>query len=379
MKRLIVVAGVLAVVAVLIAVRIMSQGQEAPAKGIEEIQADRGVPVDAVTAREDTLVITREITGEVSGRRQSTLTASMDRKIERVFVREREQVVPGQRLVRYDTRTSPDMVARLEQARERYANAERQVERLEPLFEKGAISESELDRARTELAVAAANLRDARLEVEIVSPIHGIVTLLPVRPGDSVEAGDLVAQVAALDTVRVSAEVSADRAREISEGDPVRPTAGAAGRTAPLPAGRITRVALGADPRDRLYDVEAQLLNPDWSLRPGQLAELSVVVRAIPAAVVAPRAAVLGDEGAVPGAESRLYVVEGMRAQQRTVQLGAVGDDFVEVAAGLSPGDTIVVFGANRLQPGARVSLHELDGAEVAAHSTGAKSGGSGE
>jgi len=363
MKKILIWVVVVVVIAAIVYMRVGRRGGEAPAKSIEEIHATDGVPVDVVTVRTGTITVLRDITGTVSGIRQSTLRASGDYKIAEVVTREGERVRRGQTLVRYDVGISPDRMARLDQATEAYENARRQVDRLEPLYEEGAIAESDLDAARTALAIAEADLRNSRLELAVVSPIDGIATLIAVRAGDSVEAGDVVAQVAILDSVRVEADVSGEVVREVSSGATVvLEDRFAVGRSPDRVDGRITRVSLGANPDTRLFRVEALLNNDDRMLRPGQIVTVSVVVDRVGPVTVMPRLAILGDEAMVPGSAHDVFVVEDGAAVRKTVELGQAENDVVEIKAGLNDGERVVVFGANRLKDGTKTRLHKIDG-----------------
>jgi membrane fusion protein (multidrug efflux system) len=291
-----------------------------------------------------------------------------------VDVREGDRVRRGDPVLRFDTRTSPDAVARLEQAREAYADAERQVRRLGPLLEQGAVAESDFDAANTRFKTAEADLRDARLKVEVVSPIDGVVTLLAVNAGDAVGAGTVVAQVASLDTVRIEAEVSTDVARELNPGarvflaeagdeggEPVN-LKGAEVPPSTTREGTLRRVSLGADPVTRLHLVEAVVANPGARLRPGEYVTLNVLVREVGPTRIAPRAALLTDRSPEPGDAVPVYALEDDIARLRTVQVGTVSEDDVEIREGLEAGDRVVTFGANRLQDGAKIKIHAVDG-----------------
>ena len=371
MKRLMIGLAIVAVVVIVIAWRIASRQETAPAQGIEEIQAEQGIPVDAVTVSRDVLTVTREISGEVSGWRQTNLSPAADRKVGSVHVREGDRITRGAVILSFDVSTSPDQMTQLAQLEEAQQNAERQVNRLRPLFEKGAISESDLDAAQTRLVMAEASLRDARLQVDMVSPISGIVTLVAVSPGDAVVAGQTVAQVASLDSMRVTAAVAAEVARELRPGAEARVTLGrAGGAPEPLTAagtpgaitGRLTRVALGADPTTRLYTVEAVLANPARHLRPGEYVTLAVATSRVPDALILPRIALIGETEAAAGAAQQVYRVRDGRAELCDIRLGVVTEDVVQATEGLEAGDRVVIFGANRLQNGAKVRFHELDG-----------------
>ena len=379
MKKIVIWVVVIVVVAAIVYSRVGNRSNEAPARSIGEIHAAEGVPVDVITVRTGKITVLREITGLVSGIRQSTLRASGDYKIAKVVTREGERVRRGQTLIRYDTAISPDRMARIDQVRESYENAKRQVERLEPLYKEGAISESDLDAARTALAIAEADLRDARLELAVASPIDGVATLIAVRAGDSVESGDVVAQVAILDSVRIEADVSGEAVRELRSGAQVYLSDFAVVQSAQYEAeradGRITRVSLGANPDTRLFRVEAVLDNADRSLRPGQVAALEAVVDRVGPVTVMSRLAILGDEAVVPGSVHDVFVVDDGFAVRKSVEIGQSEEDVVEVVSGLADGDKVVVFGANRLKDGMKTKLHKVDGVLIADQNTGAAAG----
>lgn len=376
MKKIVIWIVVVVVIAAIVYARVGRRGGENPARSVEEIHAAEGVPVDVVTVRTGTVTVLREVTGMVSGIRQSTLRASGEYKIAEVVILEGERVRRGQTLVRYDTDISPDRMARLDQVTEAYENAKRQVDRLEPLFEEGAIAESELDAARTVLAIAEADLRNARLELEVVSPLDGVATLIAVRAGDAVESGDVVAQVAILDSVRVDADVSGETVRELRAGAHVFRGDSFAGRGARPDAtegadGRITRVSLGANPDTRLFGIEAVLDNSDGLLRPGLVITLNAVVDRVGPVTVMPRLAILGDEAVIPGSTHDVFVVEDDVAVRKTVEVGQMEEDLVEVVSGVADGDRVVVFGANRLTDGAKTRFHRIDGKLLAEESGG--------
>ena len=367
MKKVIIWVVVVAVLAVIVGSRVMKGGGKTPARSIEEIHAAEGVPVDVVTIRTGTITVLRGITGEVSGIRQSTLRASGEYKIGEIVTREGEPVKRGQTLVRYDVDISPDRMARLAQVREAYQNAKRQVDRLEPLFTEGAIAESDLDAARTQLAIAGADLRNARLELEVVSPLDGIVTLVAVRAGDAVEAGDVVAQVAILDSVRVRAEVSGEAVMELRVGAPVfveqlAEPGSEITDTKGDPDGRITRVSLGANPDTRLFRVEAILDNSAGFLRPGMVVTVNVVVTRVGPVTVMPQAAILGDRTLAPGSSHDVFTVSDGIATRKTIKIGQMAENVIEVTGGLADGERVVVFGANRLKDGMKTKLHRIDG-----------------
>ena len=82
--------------------------------------------------------------------------------------------------------------------------------------------------------------------------------------------------------------------------------------------------------------------------RPGMSAVVGLQVRDSPAVVAVPASAVLRDGG--DGAS--VWVVEEDRVRSRPVELGAEGEDLVEVRTGLRPGEVVVVAGADVVREG---------------------------
>ncbi|MFZ0160246.1 MAG: efflux RND transporter periplasmic adaptor subunit, partial [Kineosporiaceae bacterium] len=84
--------------------------------------------------------------------------------------------------------------------------------------------------------------------------------------------------------------------------------------------------------------------------RPGMSAVVRLKVRTATDAISVPAAAVFRD-----GARDAVWVLQDGTARRREVDLGAQGDDLVEVARGLSVGESVVVKGADRVADGQRV------------------------
>ena len=208
----------------------------------------------------------------------------------------------------------------------------------------------------------------------MVSPIDGIATLIACRSGDAVEAGDVVAQVAVLDSVRVEADVSGGTVTELRSGQQVY-LDGMSDSEEPAP-GMLTRVALGANPDTRLFRVEASLDN-DGALRPGLVVTLEVIVDRVGPITVISEAALLTDEAPLPGGRYDVWTVAGGTAAKSTIEIGQTAEGLVEVRSGLDEGDHVVVFGGNRLGEGAKVRLHRIDGVAPASETEGSTGEGS--
>lgn len=233
-------------------------------------------------------------------------------------------------------------MASVRQAEAAFDQASRSVERLRPLREQGAISEQDWDNAMTAKSVTEANLEAARRSVELTSPIDGIVTDILETRGTVPSSGDPLVRVSDLSRVQVLLQVSTSQSREL-----------AMGQQASMPEyqldGRVSRIALQADPESRLVEIELTFPGSSSSstnrVVPGGLVTANVVVGQQESALLLPRDAI--DEGTV------WVIDDANKASRRPVTIGLVATDQVEVLEGLVEGDRVVVAGASLLSEGA--------------------------
>jgi membrane fusion protein, multidrug efflux system len=118
---------------------------------------------------------------------------------------------------------------------------------------------------------------------------------------------------------------------------------------------KITLIAGSADPSSHLVPITAQVDDTDhkfW-LRPGVFCDVTIPVGGTRDAAVIPELSIRATEKGFLA-----YTIQGTLAKERVVTLGMhTGDGFVEITQGLSPGDVLVVRGADPLTDGASVKV----------------------
>src|SRR5690606_12034803 len=161
----------------------------------------------------------RRFNGTVSGVQEGVVRARSDAQVLEVPVSVGSRVQRGQVLVRLSGEAEE---ARLRAAEVAARQAARNVERLQPLREAGALSEQAWEQAQNQLELAEAERDAARDMLVLTSPLTGIVTELPARPGMIPAAGDPLARVADLSRLVVRLAVSTGEAAELAVGDAAR-------------------------------------------------------------------------------------------------------------------------------------------------------------
>jgi membrane fusion protein (multidrug efflux system) len=127
-------------------------------------------------------------------------------------------------------------------------------------------------------------------------------------------------------------------------------------------SGVLSAIDARVDPVSRSIRVRAELPNADGTLRPGMFMTVNLRGRTSKAVVV-PEAAIVPEQG-----RTFVYVVDDASlAKRREVQVGRRRVGEVEIAAGLSAGERVVVDGTVGVRDGGPVRIVDPGGAPVGA------------
>ncbi|TVP54014.1 MAG: efflux RND transporter periplasmic adaptor subunit [Gemmatimonadales bacterium] len=334
-----VLSGIGLVIVVIFAVRIIQlMADEEPSPTVDEIRESSGMPVVVVDVERGNLETWRRFSGTVTGEREAVIRARSDDEIREIRVRVGDRVQAGQMIVRQAGQGSD---ARVRQAEASVRQAERNVERLRPLWEAGALSDQDWEDANTQLELAQADL-EAVAEVQGgVAPIAGIVSEVPARVGSIPAAGDPLVRVVDDSSYRIPLQMSERQAGEIDRG--MRAEVSGVGT-----AGEVDRVAIQASALTRLVEVEVRFPGTA-SLRPGTFVNVGILVAETEDTILVPDRAIR--DGGV------WVLLDDDTVEFREVEIGLRNDEMVEILSGLDEGEVVVVEGASLLSDGALVQV----------------------
>jgi RND family efflux transporter MFP subunit len=226
------------------------------------------------------------------------------------------------------------------------ANAERDLQRTQDLFERGFVSQARLDDAR----LAAER---ARASSVLTAPANGVILRRSAEVSQTVAAGAPIFVFG--DTASglvVRAPVASVDAARITVGDTaIVRIAGVAPHQ-----GRVTRVGAKGNDGTGAFEVEIEVANAG-ALRSGTVAEVEVASSGAAGAaptIIVPTLSLLdarADQGVV-------FVVDGEGvARRRAVRTAGVTQDGVLVVDGLGPGDRVIAAGAAYVRDGESVRI----------------------
>jgi membrane fusion protein, multidrug efflux system len=320
------------------------------------------------------------LSGTLAPRREATLRAQVPGAVTAAYADGGQAVGSGAILATIDAQTIRTQV---ESARSAVANAQssldlarREQERLQSLFDVGAIAAREVDVARRNTVAAQSALTQARSQLtaaqrqltytQVRAPFAGRVSEKLVGTGDIVQPGTAMYTIVDPSSLQLEALIPTEQIDRVRPGDPVEfRVNGIPDRTF---SGRITRINPSVDPATRQVRVYAEIPNSGNDLLADLFAEGTVATQVRNATTVPTRA--------IDRRQMRPSVmrVRSGRPERVEVTLGVTDSrsDRVEVLSGIVAGDTVLVGAGLQTPPGTLVTLTARGGATTA---TGAAAG----
>lgn len=216
-----------------------------------------------------------------------------------------------------------------------------------------------LSESQSQLRVAQANQQHyAALEAyaRITAPFSGVITKRYADTGSLIQAGTSsntqampVVRLAQWSRLRLVLPVPESAVPGMHLGDTVNVSVPSLNRVL---LGKIARFADALSDETRTMHTEIDVENPDGTVVNGMYAETDLQLKRPKNALTVPIQAIRrnGEGGEV------LVVRPDGTVEQRTVKLGAEGNDRIEIVSGLSEGDRVIVGNLSEFQPGERVN-----------------------
>jgi RND family efflux transporter MFP subunit len=308
------------------------------------------VPVGVATAMRDSIVETLSLAGRLvaSPGGAALLTAPASGIVRSVRVQRGDRVPRGGLVAKLDV---PELAADASQKEVASGQAEREAARQRQLLADGVTSARQAEEAAANARQAVAAAAASRLLLDrtrVTSPIAGVVQDVTTQPGERVDAGKLLVQIVASDTLDLLGPVPASQLGRLRVGLPASVVQ--EGDSAAVPA-RVAALAPSVDSLTNAGVVVIRVPNGRGHLRPGAAASAQVRLGVHPEALVVPDSAIVlaGDSNAV------FVVGPDSIVHQRIITPGIHAGGRTEVRGGLRPGDLVVTTGAFGLQDGMRV------------------------
>ena len=357
------------------------------------VQKWRGPQVPAVQVQSQPLVRTLQFSARVETRSRVGVGSTVVGRVESVAVREGDAVQAGQLLVQLE---SAELTASVQQSQASLAQAQAQLAnvrsnscignqaqvaqaqasvtqaqadwaRNQKLVEQGFLSQASIDEKRKALDVAQAQLRAAQAhaaasadggaelqaaqaqvlqaqaalaaaqaklqQMRITAPSAGSVLLRDVEPGQIVQPGTALLQLALDGPMLIVAQVDERFLDQLREGQSAQVVADAFADQ--RLAAKVVSIAPGVDAQRGSIEVKLALdAAPPAFLREDMTLSVAVETGQVDQALVLPLEALQG---------TQVLVLEGGKATPKPVQVGMRTLEAAQIQSGLQAGDTVLL------------------------------------
>lgn len=349
-------------------------------------------PVYPVVSTETVLTRDVEIYGEYVGRIRAQqfveIRARVEGYLESMLFEEGTYIKKGQVLFIIDPKQYKAKVdkakAQLNKNKALAKKAERDLNRIRPLYEQNAASQLDLDNAiaayesaTSEVLMSEADLAQDEMALSytvVTSPISGYISERNVDIGTLVGPGgkSMLATIVKSDTVRVDFSMTGldylkSKERNVNLGrkdtsrtwNPYVTVTLADNSVYPI-KGLVDFADPQVDPNTGTFSVRAEMPNPDHVLLPGQFTKVKLLLDVRENAVVVPSKAIVIEKGG-----AYIFVVrrDGI-VEKRFVELGPEVDNNTVIERGLGKYEQIVVEGYHKLSHGMKVVVSNVSSPE---------------
>lgn len=339
----------------------------------------RPQPVKATQARIGSLDVAVTALGTITASNTATVKPRVDGQLIRINFREGQLVKSGDVLAEIDPR--PFQI-QLDQVRGQLlkdeallAAAKVDLDRYQGLLAKDSIAKQQVDtqealvrQYRGTVEADRALEANARLQLSfarVTSPAAGRLGLRQVDVGNMVRSSDanglvVITQTQPIHLVfAIPSESLGNVVGRLQKGDALVVEAWSRDSKTLLSEGKLISVDNQIDVTTGTVKLKAEFANRDNSLFPNQFVNARLKVETRRDSVLLPNAAIQRNAQG-----SFVYVInnEEQTVDLRPVSLGPVSGDTVIVDSGLAATESVVLDGADRLRPGARVEVLSLDG-----------------
>ncbi|MGE5172480.1 MAG: efflux RND transporter periplasmic adaptor subunit [Betaproteobacteria bacterium] len=318
------------------------------------------------------VIVNATTTSTVKSETEVTLSAQRTGRVVMLPVKEGDIVKKNALIARLDlSEEAVQSESVLGQSKATYDEAEKNLKRMQDLFDKGMIAQQDLDGVRRAYEVAKSQYEAALDDVKVKkdysiirAPFVGVVSKKYTEVGELLLPGMKIVTIVNPDRIYVLATIDEVDVGRLKLGQPVTITVDAfPGEKFNGTIRRISPIVSGGKLETRTADVWIYFNQKQPRIKPGMSADVEILVTTLQNVLSVPSQAVIEREG-----KKQVYVADGSSlrpgskavAKLRPVEIGETNWSFTQITGGMKEGEWVIMTPeAAGLKNGATVKIEE--------------------
>ncbi len=354
--KTILIVGIIAIIALaFIYPRLNTRkSNEESGPSVAQSSASRGLPVDVVELKKQTLKNELSVTGTILPNEVVDLRPEVSGLVTRISFKEGQFVNKGTPLLYLN---DDELQAQLQKLQYTQKLFESQENRQKQLLAREAISQEEYDIVLNQYNTTLSDLRlvEAQIEKTVVrAPFNGVLGLRQVSEGSVIGTGDVIATVVNMDPIKIEFSIPERYSNLVKVGSPVYFSSETTDQTF---EGRVYAYEPQIDAATRTLKLRAESPNRERQFLPGMFVKISYVLDEIDNALMVPA------ESVIPELQGyKVFIVgEGDKAEERVVEIGTRTENQVQIVSGLNEGDLVLATGVLQARTGTDLQINKLN------------------
>lgn len=232
--------------------------------------------------------------------------------------------------------------------------AEKTLLKQQSVFEKGGVTERDVQNAELQVTTAKNELENAQLRLEKMKmsiPISGVIVEFPhYTPHSIIQQGAPLGKIMDYSKMYIDVNLPENTMNDIKIGQDVQLT------NYSIPddtlSGKITEISPAIDINTRTYLAKVRFNNPRLLIRPGMFVKTLIKVNQKNNIIIIPKEIIISDQRG-----KRVFVVEENTAFERIIQTGIENEEMIEILSGLAENERLVIKGFETLRDKSKVKV----------------------
>ena len=308
------------------------------------------IPIEVSIVKKSTIQKELELVGTLSAWKEANLAAQTTARIQKIYVEEGSRVKEGDLLFEMDD-------TQLAQAKIQYQVAKDNYDRMKPLYETGAISQSQFDQIKAAYETAEKTYNLLLTNTQFRAPFSGVVTAKRLNDGEvfllapSGAGAPTIVSLMQINPLKLILNVSENNLKDVKLHQMVEIKSDVFSNE--VYKGNVNRINPVVNPASRTFEVEVKIPNPNEKLKPGMFVRAKILIGKSEGIIIN-RSATLKQLGAT---SYYGFIVKDNVAKRVELTLGKEFDSQVEITSGLNEGDHLIIRGQGLLKDGNKVEI----------------------